>query len=144
MSIYHENILERAFKIIPRSKFEYRLFIKTRINDYGQCEPEYTDWADGHGIVQPGIISSFGGKNVSEKDYKELGLDFSRCTVSVWIKDVNLRTLKGSRTPDQIRWQGREFNIIHVSDWLGYDGWKHCYAVEDITEDPDMDDGSSS
>ena len=76
-----KHIFDMAMKIIPRNAFQYRKFNGVSTNQFGQRITTYTDWNNGFGVVQPGIISSFGGKNISEKDYKDLGLDFARARV---------------------------------------------------------------
>lgn len=125
-----KNLLVSALKIIPRSKFQYRLSSETSINEFGQRVHLYGDWNDAYGIVQPGIISSFGGKNISEKDYKDIGLDISRSCITIWIKDIYLRNTADRETSDQVLYGGRVWNVIQCADWDIYNGWRRCFCQE--------------
>lgn len=128
------NLLIQALKIIEPNGFKYRKFNSGAVTDFGVATQAYGDWIVGTGIVQPGIISSFGGKNVSEKEYDDLGMDFSRHTVTVWVKNADLHTNVLKRSPDQLQFNGKVYNIIHVSDWDGYNGWQRCYCQEILDE----------
>lgn len=125
-----DQIFDLAMNIIPPNDFKYRKYDGVTTNEFGQRVTTYTDWADGFGCVQPGIISSFGGKNISEKDYKELGLDFSRATVTVWIKDIVLKSVNGESSCDQIMFEGKVYNVIQAANWNEYSGWRRCYCQE--------------
>lgn len=138
------NILVEALRLIPKSKFQYRLASKTITDEFGQRVNTYGDWINGIGIIQPGIVSSFGGRNVSEKDYKEMGLDISRSTITVWISDVHLSTVKGRSTPDQIKYDNRIWNIVQTSNWNQYNGWRYCYCQEALNVDEEEVENSTS
>ena len=130
-----KHIFDMAMKIIPRNAFQYRKFNGVSTNQFGQRITSYTDWNNGFGVVQPGIISSFGGKNISEKDYKDLGLDFARATVTVWIKGVELKSVNGESSCDQVMFEGKIYNVIQAANWNEYSGWRRCYCQE-IVKDP--------
>lgn len=138
------NILIEALRVIPKSEFQYRLASKTVTDEFGQRVNTYGDWINGIGIVQPGIVSAFGGRNVSEKDYKEMGLDISRSTVTIWISDVPLSTVKGRSTPDQIKYDNRIWNVVQASGWNQYNGWRRCYCQEALNVDEEEGGSSTS
>lgn len=126
------NLLERALRVIPRVAFEYRKFKGRTTNESGNVVQEYNEWIATSGMVQPGVISSFGGKNVSEDDYKDMGFDWSKRHLTVWCK-ADLDNIRDNVAPDQVRYLGRVYNVIRCSDWDDYDGWKRCYCVEDLS-----------
>lgn len=132
MSLF-SNILKIAFGQIPHSTIEYKIYASKSINNFGIVAPTYTTPATVEAIVQPGIISSFGGKCVELKDYKDMGLDWSRRYVTVWMPDVGLQPAMDQRMADQITYNSKTFNVLQVENWLEYDGWCRVYCVEHQT-----------
>jgi len=128
------NIHKLASSLIPQQNIEWRKAATSTVDQYGQVTSTYANqnaWNTARAHVQPGIVSSFGGKNISEKDYKEMGLDWSRRYVTIWVSDANITSVAGAQSTDQIRIGGnRIFNVIQVADWIEYNGWKRCYCVE--------------
>ena len=124
------NILKQALSVIGTQTVKIRIAAGSTINAAGVPTVTYGDPIVVSGSVQPGIISSFGGKNVSEKDYKDMGLDWSRSYITVWIPDVGLSVIHDKKTTDTVEYNGRIFNVIQVADWLDQNGWKRCYCVE--------------
>ena len=125
-----------ANRLIPREKMKYRIANKSVTDEYGMVKPTYSDdgWITIKGHIMPGIISSFGGKNINARDYHDLGLDFSKNYYTVYTDDVNVKNLVHKDSPDQVMLHGRIFNIIQTEDWLEYNGWKRLYCVEVIDE----------
>ena len=132
MGVPYIDILTRALRVIRPIEFEYRKPISNVTDDFGQRTPAYGPWTWTSGHVQPGIISSFGGKNVGEKDYKDFGIDTSKSTITVWIRGVDLNNTARGKTCDQVRYCGRVYNVFQCADWNSYDGWKRCYCYEDM------------
>ncbi len=128
------NILNVALNIIGTSKFEFRKFVGKSVDEFGIPHVEYGPWTAHRGSVQPGIVSSFGGKNISEKDYKEMGLDWTRSHITVWLSGVDVKTVYKQDAADQIRYRGRVYNLIQSADWIEENGWKRCYCMERIDE----------
>lgn len=125
------QILSKALRIIRRSSVEYRVYSGDSTNDYGIAIKTYGEWTHAEGIVEPGIVSAFGGKNISEKDYEFLGFDWSRYYVTAWLRGANLSNIHSDTGTDQIRYNGKIFNVIQIANWSEYDGWQRCYCVED-------------
>lgn len=139
-----ENILDIAMSVFAASPvgnpaFHYRVFIGRTIDRYGQATSSYGPWKRSRGMVEPGIVSSFGGKNIEEKDYKDFGLDFSMNNVTIWISAADLHTVCNRESPDQIRYDGKVYNIIQCADWEGHNGWKRCYCQQDKSIEPGVD-----
>lgn len=124
------DILQTALRVIPKVKFQYRFFIERTINEFGQSVISYDDWQNVRGIVEPGVISSFGGKNIEEKDYKQFGLDASRDIITVWMSGIKVGTLTSKDCPDQVKYLGKVYNIVHVENWNSYNGWRRCFCEE--------------
>ena len=130
MSIF-SNIHLIASRLIPRQAIEFRS-ATTEIGYAGVPSLQYGKWKSVMAHVQPGIISSFGGKNISEKDYKDLGLDFSRNYITIWTSNADIATLAHKQNPSQVRVDGKIFNVIQRADWNVYNGWSRCFCVEVI------------
>lgn len=126
------DILARALRVIKPIRFEYRHALSDETDEFGQRTPAYGEWTWTNGHVQPGIISSFGGKNVGEKDYKDFGIDTSKSTITVWIKGVYLNNTARGRTCDQVRYLGKIYNVFQCAEWNSYDDWRRCYCYEDM------------
>lgn len=124
------NLLKVAMNMIPHTSIYYRRYEGASVNKYGVTVQTYTEPKTVNASVQPGIVSSFGGKNVELKDYKELGLDWSRRHITVWMPDVGLETNTDKDGSDVIEYLGRTFIVLHVENWLEYDGWIRVYCVE--------------
>ena len=125
----YKNILDIASKIIPRQKIQYRKYIEDEVNEYGVVIQKFSEWKDILAHVQPGIISSFGGKNINERMYHEMGLDWSRNYITVWAKvDVNTTVL--NKAADQFNVNGKIFNAVMTADWIEFNGWKRIFCVE--------------
>ena len=121
-----------ASSLIPRQGIEWRKFDANATSAAGRIEASYGSWQSILAHVQPGIISSFGGKNISEKDYKDLGLDFSRVFYTIWTDDTRLTSVAHQGSSDQIKIAGKIFNVIQVENWDEFNGWKRCYCEEVI------------
>ena len=143
MSIF-TNIHKLANRIIPRQKIKWRKAGDTTISEYGIAVSQYGEWIEIYAHAMPGIISSFGGKNINERDYKDMGLDFSKNYYTVYCDDIGARTVCEQHGADQFMINGKVFNIIQTEDWeeFGYNGWKRCYCVQVI--DGESGSGGSS
>lgn len=116
--------------------FKYRLFKSKTVNSIGNNVPVYTDWISTRGSVQPGFGSLLNSKSIlSELDVaRELGIDMTKNRITVYATGINLTTMENKAMPDQVMYADRTYNVIKVSDWLGYDGWKCIFCIEDTRE----------
>ena len=130
MGLKVNNILKSALSIIGSHTVKIRVATGTAVNDSGVPTVTYSDPIVVSCSVQPGIVSSFGGKNISEKDYKDMGLDWTRSYITVWIPDVGLKPIHDRESTDTVEFNGRIFNVIQCADWELQNGWKSCYCVE--------------
>lgn len=133
MSIF-TNIHKIASRLIPREKVEFRIAGDSYTDDYGIRHSTFGEWHEMMAHVHPGIVSSFGGRNIEERDYKDMGLDFSHRFMTVWCDDKDIRTICGRDSADQLRIRSMVFNVIHVADWIVFNGWKRFYCEEVINE----------
>lgn len=121
MSFANFNILPGVLSLIPKTPVQYRLANETKVNQYGQVESGYGEWIDAVGIVQPATKSNTPVE----------GIDLTKTSVQAWICDADLHTTdEGHKTPDQIRYCGRIYNVIVVTDWLAYDNFKSYTCQE--------------
>jgi hypothetical protein len=143
MSIF-TNLHKIASRIIPRQRIEWRKANDSVVSEYGVASSTYGDWTSILAHAMPGIISSFGGKNINERDYKDMGLDFSRNYYTVYADNIDVRTVCEQHSADQFRINGKVFNVIQTEDWeeFGYNGWKRCYCVQVIDNEATEEDES--
>lgn len=135
MPIRVSNILKTAMRTIGTERIEYRLYSGNTVNDAGVPSVSYSEWRPTRASVHPGIVSSFGGKGISEKEYAELGFTWARTNITIWLNDVGLRTSENENAADQIRFRGKVYNVLQVENWLEQNGWKRCYCVMRRGED---------
>ena len=134
------NILNIAQSVIGTEPVEFRKCLGSTI-EHGQVIVSYSPWKSVRACVQPGIVSSFGGKNLSEKDYKEMGLDWTRTYYTIWLSGVDISTVQKRDSSDQVRFLGKTLNILQCANWLGLNGWKRCYCVERVDEEDGNEQG---
>lgn len=135
MPINVSNILKTAMSVIGSDRIAYRLYSGSSVNDIGVPVVSYTEWKGIRAFVHPGIVSSFGGSGISEKEYQELGFSWARTNITVWLNDVGLRTSENENASDQILYNGDVYNVLQVENWLFQNGWKRCYCVKDRGSD---------
>lgn len=133
MSLF-TNIHKIASALIPRERFEYRTSGDNELSAAGRLVPTYGEWKHASGHIQPGIVSSFGGKNIEEKDYKDMGLDFSHRFMTIWHDISELTTIADRQAACQVRIRGKIFNVIHAADWIVFDGFKRIYVEEVVSQ----------
>ena len=130
MGLNVNNILKSALSIIGSHTVKVRIATGVSVNDAGVPTVTYSEPIVVSGSVQPGIVSSFGGKNISERDYKDMGLDWTRSYITAWIPDVGLSVIHDKNSADTVEFNGRSFNVIQCVDWELQNGWKRCYGAE--------------
>lgn len=135
MPLRVNNLLNIAMRTIGTNALEYRLYSGSTVNEFGKPSVSYGEWKGARASIQPGIVSSFGGKCISEKEYQELGLSWARTYVTVWVNNVELTTSENEEAADQIRINGKVYNVLQVENWLMQNGWKRCYCVLKRGED---------
>lgn len=125
MSFANHNILDIALSLIPPTLVQIRKNLGTTVNKYGQVEATYGEWIEVYGIVQPG----------SEQNEHTQGIDFSKKTVTIWLRGIALDGTHLQWAPDQIRYTDRIFNVTNVTDWFPYDNYRQCECVEALNLD---------
>ena len=130
MGLNVNNILKSALSIIGSHTVKVRIAAGVSVNDSGVPTVTYSDTIVVSGSVQPGIVSSFGGKNISERDYKDMGLDWTRSYITVWVPDVGLKPIHDKKSTDTVEYNGRIYNILQSADWETQNVWRRCYCCE--------------
>ena len=128
-------LLTKALNVVPKTRFKYRIVTAFVTNEIGNTIPSYSAWNDAEGAIQPGLTFSFNARGVSNpiEIAKKIGLDISKNMITVFAK-LDLSNIAKKETPDQIMYDGRIFNIMSISDWYEFDGWKSLICVEDTRE----------
>lgn len=129
-------LLKKALRIVPTTTFEYRLYAGESTNSIGNAIATYGEWIRAEGNIQPGLTFSFNARGISNPGdiMKQLGLDQSKEIVTVFAYGLNLHNVHEQNQPDQIRYNGKIYNIWSISNWLEYDGWKSLICIEDTRE----------
>lgn len=120
MSFANINILPWALSLIPKTKFQYRKFISNDVNEFGQAVATYGEWTDAFGIVVPSGM----------RDEHVEGIDFAKSRMTVFIQGVDLSPTHNVKTPDQILYCCKIYNIVSADNWLEYDNFRRCECVE--------------
>ena len=131
MSIF-TNIHKIASMLIPKQVIYWRKGLGRTVSPAGIPKSVYGEWIRVRAHVQPGIISSFGGKNITEKDYKDMGLDWSHRFFTIWLDKEAITTIAQQSTTDQIKIGEEVYNIIQMADWEEFNGWRRCYCEQVI------------
>lgn len=129
------NLLKKALRVVPSEIFQYRKVVSVETNEIGNTIPTFSEWTDTRGSVQPGLTFSFNARGISSvidlKMAYKIGITQAKDLITVFTKDLDLVNTHFQEQPDQIKYNGRIFNIISVSNWLPYDSWKSLVCVED-------------
>lgn len=122
MSFANWNLLDDALTLIPPTKVKYRKWLENSTNKFGQISAGYGDWVDAFGIVQP---------NGESNEHVE-GMDFSKSRVVIWLRATDLSSTgtNAPRSPDQILYMDKVYNVMTVDNWLPYDNYRRCECVE--------------
>ena len=126
------NVLKKAFTHIPTTTVQYRKYLGKTVSSAGLLTTSYSNWNASKAVVEPGVVSSFGGANREQQLYNDNGLNFGHKFVTVWICNADLNTVSNQDTPDQIQYDNKTYNIREVANWLNFDGWKRLYCEEVI------------
>lgn len=120
-----DNLLNKAFSVIPQQKFTYYKYKSNEINDIGIKQNTYEDGVEYKGSVQA----------VDSKMYQELGLDFSKKYIQIF-SSLNIQNVNNSQeTADKILWNNKYYLVVNCSDWYKQDGWTNIIAVEQPEEE---------
>jgi hypothetical protein len=120
MTLYANNILTRALKIIPRHPFTVEPWLGQAIDDRGIVAPSY-----GTPITIIGHVQA-----VQRNVYQNLGLDFQKSYIRVYTDSAPIGDLARDRSADLITWQGKMFKANGAGDWMILDGWQRILCVQ--------------
>ena len=128
------NLLNKAFSVIPQQPFTYYKFKSYTISDVGIKQNVYEE-----GIVYNGSIQA-----VDSKMYQQLGLDFSKKYIQIF-SSLDIHNVDNEQeTPDKIVWQNKEYLVVNCSDWYAQDGWTNIIAVENNLEEEEEQQSANS
>lgn len=125
-------LLNRALSVIPMVPFKFRRFTGITTNEVGSRVQTYGPWISvKRGMIQPGRVGTFMASKEGSRDFKDMGMDWAGDGISVWTSE-DIDNIRTGESPDQILWSGKVWNIMDVSNWHGYDGWKKLYCELDF------------
>lgn len=114
------NLLEQAHALIPFQTFVWRKWKGQTLDAALLRVNEYEDGVKLQGSIQ----------RVSQPMYERLGLDWEH-NYRVIHTSANIQCLNGQQSPDLLTFEGKNWKVISVTPWFGYDGWNEITVVED-------------
>jgi len=130
------SLLKLATTVIPKTSVQYRKYQSKVSTAFGTTTQSFTAWGSVGAVVEPGIVSSFGGKGIELRDYKEMGLDWSRRYITVWMPDKGLTPAADKEGSDEVCYAGKVFTVLQVENWDQMNGWQRVYCVENKSKTP--------
>ena len=129
------NVLHHALRlvnhVVTHYDFEYRTYVEDAVNDFGVVEPSYTEWVQFSGSVQPQSADPFDME----------GTQPAKRSVQVWAK-VDLKCQDVQEHCDQIRYDGKVYNVMTRTSWWPQDGWGTYFCTEEKTfAEPESEEG---
>ncbi|WP_422930136.1 phage collar protein [Singulisphaera sp. PoT] len=119
MSVPGSNLLAMATRLIAKQPFEYHAFRGRETNYIGQDVTVFAVPVTLLGSIQP----------VPRSVYQEYGLDFQRNYVNVYVSQ-DITDIARDVAGDRIVFQGRTYECISKTPWIGIDGWDAVLCVE--------------
>ena len=113
------NVLNRAFRLIKPQSISYRAFAGRVTNEIGLDVSEYADPVDIQASVQA----------VPRSTYEQLGLDFQKRYITIYTKAA-IADLKRGVSGDMAEFDGKTYQAVSATDWMGMDGWQSILCVE--------------
>lgn len=123
MSIPGSNLLNRALSVIKPDNVTYRKFKRRTTNSVGIYVEEYESDVEVKASVQA----------VSNYVYKELGLDFQKAYVRIYIS-VDVIDLSRDVSGDRFIIFGNTYQLMSSGMWFPIDGWVGLTAVQILSD----------
>lgn len=114
------NLLEQAHSLIPFQPFIWRRWLSQTLDSAMLRVNSYSAPISCQGSIQ----------RVSQEIYERLGLDWEKNYRLVYAS-YDIRGLDGQESPDLLSFEGKNWKVIRVTPWFGYDGWNEVLVVED-------------
>src|SRR6202034_1711709 len=113
------NLLDMAFNLIAQQILSYFKASGRTVNAVGQNVTNYDNPIFIEGSFQP----------VSKNLYQALGLDFQKSYFNLYVSK-NIIDIRRDVTSDQVVFNGRLFQCLSNTEWIGIDGWAAVLCVE--------------
>ena len=113
------NLHKLAASAIPQQTLELKRFAGRVLNDDGVWVNSYSDPVATKGSLQP----------MDSRTAKEHGLDTSKSYQQLWTS-ADIRQAGRDAAPDRIKYKGKSFDVIGVTNWQAQDGWSLATLVE--------------
>lgn len=129
MTVPGSNLLNRAARLIKLQPVQYYQDIDRDNNSIGLDVTNYLPPAEISGSVQAVPLNT----------YKDLGLDFGKNYVTLYT-NTPLIGIARDVSGDVFIFNGKTYQCMSTTDWLGMDGWNSVTAVEVSRAAPDTRD----
>jgi len=113
------NLLNLALTVINRQAFQYQQLLSITTNELGLDIQNFSSPIPLSGSIQP----------VERSQVKELGLDFNKRVIEIWVEE-NLKDVARNSAGDRILYNNRIWQVIGEDEWFELDKWDQILAVE--------------
>lgn len=115
------NLLQQALTVIKPTAVDYYRYSGRATNAIG------LDVATYDAAVR---LSKASVQPVDRAAFKQMGLDYNKRYIEIFVLGADIEDLGRARAPDQFGYNGRRFEVIGETDWNEIDGWDRVLAVE--------------
>lgn len=113
------NLHKLAASAIPQQTLELKQYSGRVLNDDGVWVNSYSDPVAIKGSLQP----------MDSRTAKEHGLDTSKRYQQLWTS-ADIKQAERDAAPDRVKYKGKSFDVVGVTDWQAQDGWSNVTLVE--------------
>lgn len=114
------NLLEQAHVLIPFQPFLWHPWQSQSLDSALLRVNDYEAPIECRGSIQ----------RVPQEMYERLGLDWENNYRLVY-SSHDIKGLDGQQSPDVLTFEGKNWKVVRVTPWYGYDGWNEVLVVED-------------
>ena len=114
------NLLNQALAVLRKTPITYEQYASQNVGFGGVAQNSYNaPITVSNAIVQP----------LSNRLYKDYGLDFQKRYIRIFLSSNALALENGNASPDRITYEGSTWIVISVKQWYLYDGWNEIIAI---------------
>lgn len=114
------NLLNIALRAIPSTTIQYEKYLASGIGFGGIAKNTYD---------APKTIINAVAQPLSNKLYKEYGLDFQKRYMRFFASCDMLALEYDNASPDRITYDGTKWIVVQVKRWHSYNGWSEIVAI---------------
>lgn len=114
------NLLNQALATLRKTPISYEQYASQNVGFGGVAQNSYN---------APITVSNAIAQPLSNKLYKDYGLDFQKRYMRFFLSSNALALENSNVSPDRITYEGTTWIVISVKQWYLYDGWNEIIAI---------------